>query len=156
MQITYFVTGKTNLAPIQQITAEYYKRLSRYARFEEVVIDNTAIKSTDPQLIKQREGELLLKKILPTDFLILLDEKGKEYTSVGYAEYLQKLFLQSHKRICFVVGGAYGFSDAVYTRANAKLCLSKMTFSHQIIRVVFAEQLYRAFTILHNEPYHHQ
>jgi len=122
---------------------------------EETVLDNSSVKVTEIQKIKEKEGELLLKKIVPTDFVVLLDDKGKEFTSIQFAQYLESSFNQSIKNICFVVGGAYGFSDAVYKRANAKLSLSKMTFSHQIIRAIFYEQLYRAFTIIRKEPYHH-
>ena len=121
---------------------------------EEVVIDNSAIKLADKQKIKEKEGELIMKKITATDFVVLLDDKGKEFNSVQFSQYLESIFNQSVKNIFFIVGGAYGFSDAVYKRANAKISLSKMTFSHQMVRLFFTEQLYRAFTILRNEPYH--
>ncbi len=113
-------------------------------------------KAGDQSKMKEKEGEAILKKINPGDYLILLDDKGKEFSSTQFASYLEGLFNQSLKNIVFVVGGAYGFSEAVYKRANAKLSLSKMTFSHQIIRVIFYEQLYRAFTIINKEPYHHE
>ncbi|HWB61972.1 MAG TPA: 23S rRNA (pseudouridine(1915)-N(3))-methyltransferase RlmH, partial [Chitinophagales bacterium] len=104
---------------------------------------------------KVKEGEMILKKIGPTDYVVLLDEKGKEFTSLQWAAQIEGLFNQSLKNLVYIVGGAYGFSDELYNRANAKLSLSKMTFSHQIIRVIFMEQLYRAFTIIKGEPYHH-
>ncbi len=122
---------------------------------EEVVIES-GLKSADTKKVKDKEGELILKKIIPGDYVILLDDKGKEFTSTQFAAYLEGLFNQSLKNICFVAGGAYGFSDELYKRANAKLSLSKMTFSHQIVRAIFSEQLYRAFTIINNEPYHHE
>jgi 23S rRNA (pseudouridine1915-N3)-methyltransferase len=106
--------------------------------------------------IKVKEGELILKNVRPTDDLILLDEHGKEYSSVQMAKILQDKISYECKDIVFVIGGAYGFSDAVYARANSKLSLSKMTFSHQMVRTIFAEQLYRAFTIMKGEPYHHE
>ena len=122
---------------------------------EEVVIES-GLKSADTKKVKDKEGELILKKIIPGDYVILLDDKGKEFTSTQFAAYLEGLFNQSLKNICFVAGGAYGFSDELYKRANAKLSLSKMTISHQIVRDIFSEQLYRAFTIINNEPYHHE
>ncbi|MFM2306406.1 MAG: hypothetical protein RLZZ367_1075 [Bacteroidota bacterium] len=156
MKLTLIVTGKTASAEIKAICDDYRKRINRYAKFEEIVLDNSSIKAPDTQKIKEKEGELILKKLVPGDYLILLDDKGKDYTSVQFSKYLEGLFNQSVKNVCFVVGGAYGFSDEVYQRANAKLSLSKMTFSHQIVRAIFAEQLYRAFTIMRNEPYHHE
>ena len=155
MKITLILVGKTSSADVKSICADYLKRINHYTKMEEVVIENS-IKSADTKKVKEKEGELILKKIVPGDFVILLDDKGKEFTSPQFASYLEGLFNQSLKNICFVVGGAYGFSDELYKRSNAKLSLSKMTFSHQIVRAIFAEQLYRAFTIINNEPYHHQ
>lgn len=106
--------------------------------------------------IKSREGELILKNLKPSDDVILLDERGKEYRSVEFAAELEKKMAGSGKDIVFVIGGAYGFSEAVYKRADGKISLSKMTFSHQLVRTIFAEQLYRAFTIMRGEPYHHE
>ena len=106
--------------------------------------------------IKNKEGELILKNIRQTDDVILLDERGKEYTSVELAKIIQDKISYAGKDIVFVIGGAYGFSDAVYQRSNSKLSLSKMTFSHQMVRAIFAEQIYRAFTIMRGEPYHHE
>jgi 23S rRNA (pseudouridine1915-N3)-methyltransferase len=106
--------------------------------------------------IKSKEGELILKSISPTDDVILLDEKGKEYTSVEFARIIQDKISYAGKDIVFIIGGAYGFSEAVYQRANSKLSLSRMTFSHQMVRAIFVEQIYRAFTIMRGEPYHHE
>lgn len=156
MKITLLLLGKTTSPQIKSICDDYRKRINHYLKMEEVIIDNSAIKLADTQKIKDKEGELILKKINHTDFVVLLDDKGKEFTSVQFAQYLEATFNQSIRNLFFVVGGAYGFSDAVYKRANAKLSLSKMTFSHQIVRAIFSEQLYRAFTIIRNEPYHHE
>jgi 23S rRNA (pseudouridine1915-N3)-methyltransferase len=120
-----------------------------------VTIDNSAIRSgTEPQ-IRQREGELILKKVAPADYLILLDERGRAYTSIQFADEVNRWMNSSKKNIILTVGGAYGFSDEVKTRADGLVSLSAMTFSHQIVRVILLEQVYRAFTILNHEPYHH-
>ena len=155
MKITLILIGKTTSTDVKSICADYQKRISHYCKMEELVIE-TGLKSADTKKGKDKDGELILKKIVTGDYVILLDDKGKEFTSTQFASYLEGLFNQSLKNICFVVGGAYGFSDELYKRANAKLSLSKMTFSHQIVRAIFAEQLYRAFTIINNEPYHHE
>ena len=123
---------------------------------EEIVIENSSIKSGASQKLKEKEAELALKKIAPGDYVVLLDDKGKELNSLQFAQYMESLFNQSLRNICFIVGGAYGFGPALIQRANAKLSLSKMTFSHQIVRAIFMEQLYRGFTILHKAPYHHE
>jgi 23S rRNA (pseudouridine1915-N3)-methyltransferase len=154
MKITLIFTGKTQSAEIRSICEDYKARIKHYAKLEEVIVEPN-IKSSATAQAKQKEGELILKKMAPGDFVILLDEKGKEYSSLAFAGYLESLFNQSLKNICFVVGGAYGFSDELYARANAKISLSKMTFSHQIVRALFLEQLYRAFTIINGEKYHH-
>ncbi|MES2620963.1 MAG: 23S rRNA (pseudouridine(1915)-N(3))-methyltransferase RlmH [Bacteroidota bacterium] len=156
MKITLLLVGKTSSVEIKAITTDYIKRINHYMKMEEVIIENSNAKNTDKSKLKELEGEWILKKISPADFVVLLDDKGKEYTSLQFSSYLQGLFNQSLKNVFFVVGGAYGFSDSVYKRANAKLSLSKLTFSHQIIRAIFLEQLYRAFTIINNEPYHHE
>jgi len=155
MKITLLAIGKTNSADIRNIVEDYAKRINRYAKFDIIYLDNNQQKFADYEKQKLKEGDVILKKIQPNDYLILLDERGKNFTSVQFAEQLNSLFNQSVKNICFVIGGAYGFSDEVYERSNTKISLSDMTFSHQIIRVIFAEQLYRAFTIINNEPYHH-
>lgn len=157
MDIKLILHGKTEDAYLQEGISKYTKRLKHYISFSEMIIP--AIKNAKKlrfQDIKQKEGDLLLAKIKPTDTLILLDENGKTYSSEEFSAFLQKKMNQSIKSLVFVVGGPYGFSDDVYKRANLKLSLSKMTFSHQMIRLLFVEQIYRAFTILNNEPYHHK
>lgn len=156
MKVTLLVVGKTASAEIKNICSDYLKRINRYTKCEEVVIESVAQKITDKEKLKTKEGELILKKTASTDFLILLDDKGKEMTSPLFAQFIENQQNQSAKHLVFVVGGAYGFSAEVYARANAKLSLSKMTFSHQIVRAIFLEQLYRAYSILHGEPYHHE
>ena len=156
MKITLLVVGKTTDIHIDSLIQEYLKRLTHYVPFALQVIPeikNTKALTADQQ--KQAEGELILRAISPSTKMILLDEHGKEFRSIEYAEYLQKAML-SGQDIIFVVGGPYGFSDAVYQRANGKISLSKMTFSHQMVRLFFVEQTYRAMTILRGEPYHHE
>lgn len=156
MKITLLQIGKTHFNFVDEGVAVFTKRLKHYCKFEIVQLElPTKLKSSDSETIKKNEGELLLKKITPTDFIILLDEKGKEYSSVEFANFISKKSVHESS-LTFVIGGAYGFSNEVYERANAKLSLSKMTFSHQLIRLIFAEQLYRAFTIIKGEPYHHE
>lgn len=134
----------------------YEKRLSAYISFkQEVIADLKNTKNLSFNEQKEREGELFLKNIQKTDFVVLLDERGKQFSSEEFADFLQKRLNASTKQLVFIVGGAYGFSQAMYARADAQISLSKMTFSHQMIRLFFTEQLYRAFTILRNEPYHH-
>lgn len=157
MKITFILNGKTEDDYLIKGITIYEQRLKHYVQFETVVIaalKNTKALSIDQQ--KQKEGELLLKTIQPSDKLILLDKNGKEYNSVDFSNYLQQQMNSGIKNLVFVVGGPYGFSDEVYKRAGGKLSLSKMTFSHQMVRLFFTEQLYRAMTILKNEPYHHR
>lgn len=136
---------------------DYQKRLSFYIKFDlEVIPDIKNAKSLSEAQQKQKEGELILARLTPTDQLILLDENGKTFSSVGFSEELQKKMNSGIKTLVFVIGGPYGFSEAVYSKAQGKISLSAMTFSHQMVRLFFIEQLYRAFTILRNEPYHHQ
>ncbi len=157
MQVRLIVVGKTNKKYLIEGEQEYEKRLKHYIRFEEVVIPELKkAKNLSELQIKQKEGALILSKTEKSDFIILLDENGKEFNSVGFSSFLQKQLNSGVKRLIFVVGGAYGFSDEVYKRANQKIGLSKMTFSHQMVRLIFKEQLYRGFTILKNEPYHHR
>ena len=135
----------------------YTKRLNHYVRFAITTIaDVRNTKKLSEAEQKRLEGEAILKLITDSDHLMLLDEHGAEYRSIDFADMLQRRMLSGTKRLVFVIGGPYGFSDAVYQRSNSKLSLSKMTFSHQIVRAIFTEQLYRAFTILKNEPYHHE
>ena len=131
--------------------------MKHYINFElEVIPDIKNAKNLSEPEQKEKEGELILKKLIPTDVLILLDEKGKEYRSVDFSKYLQKKMNSGIKQLVFVIGGPYGFSEEVYKKSTGKISLSKMTFSHQMIRLFVVEQLYRAFTILRNEPYHHE
>ena len=156
MQIKLVVIGKTDSKAIQELSQDYSARLGHYIRFEiDVIPDLKQSKSLSETLQKEKEGELILKKLLPSDELVLLDERGKSYSSLEFADLLQKKMNSGLKQLVFVIGGPYGFSEAVYARANGKVSLSKMTLSHQMIRPFFAEQLYRAFSILNNEPYHH-
>lgn len=156
MKITLLVVGKTTDSHIEALIQEYQKRLSHYVPFTLQVIPelkNTKALTSEQQ--KQAEGELILRTITPATDLILLDEHGKEYRSIEFADYIQKR-MSSGRDVVFVVGGPYGFSEAVYQRANGKISLSKMTFSHQMVRLFFVEQIYRAMTILRGEPYHHE
>ena len=157
MKITLLTVGKTDRDWVRQGLDIYVSRLKHYIPFTLMEIPElTNVSALSKDQIKVKEGELILKNVRPTDDLILLDEHGKEYSSVQMAKILQDKISYECKDIVFVIGGAYGFSDAVYARANSKLSLSKMTFSHQMVRTIFAEQLYRAFTIMKGEPYHHE
>lgn len=157
MQVTLLCIGKTGKKFLEEGEQEYLKRLRHYISFQmQVIPDIKQAKSLSQNQVKQREGEMILEKVGAADTLILLDEKGKEYSSLDFSNYLQDQFNRGGKHIYFVVGGPYGFSDDVYQRANGKISLSRMTFSHQMIRLFFIEQVYRAMTILRNEPYHHQ
>lgn len=157
MKIQLLLIGKTDSDYLSTGIELYRKRLVRYNPFEILALpDLKNAKSLSIDELKIKEGELLLKNIEPNAHVVLLDDKGRTYSSSNFARHLQGLFNRPLKSIVFVVGGAYGFSEAVYQRANEQLSLSAMTFSHQLVRLLFAEQLYRAFTILHNEPYHHE
>lgn len=157
MKITFILVGKTEDEYIVKGVDTYERRLKHYITFETIIVPalkNTQALSSEQQ--KQKEGELIIKNLQTSDKLILLDEKGKEYSSVEFSNFIQQQMNSGIKNIVFAVGGPYGFSEEVYKRAQAKVSLSKMTFSHQMIRLFFVEQLYRAMTILKNEPYHHQ
>ena len=157
MQIKLLAIGKTDNKAIQNLIDDYSSRLGHYTRFElDVIPDLKQSKSLSESLQKEKEGELILKKLSSSDELILLDERGKTFSSLEFSDYLQKKMNSGLKQLVFVIGGPYGFSEAVYARANGKISLSKMTFSHQMIRPFVVEQLYRAMTILRNEPYHHE
>ncbi|GIM49271.1 23S rRNA (pseudouridine(1915)-N(3))-methyltransferase RlmH [Capnocytophaga stomatis] len=157
MNIKLIAIGKTDNSALQQLITDYEKRLSHYVNFQlQIILDVKNSKSLSEEQQKIKEGELILKNIDSSHHLILLDERGKEYTSVGFSEFLQKQMNAGTRQLVFVIGGPYGFSEEVYARANGKLSLSKLTFSHQMIRLFFVEQIYRAFTILKNEPYHHR
>jgi len=157
MKITLLAIGKTDDKHLQLLIESYIKRLSHYVRFTfEIIPDIKNAKNLSEALQKQQEGEEILKRITTADTLILLDEKGKTYDSEGFSEFLQKKMNSGLKNLVFVIGGPYGFSEEIYKRAEGKLSLSAMTFSHQMVRLFFIEQLYRGFTILRNEPYHHK
>lgn len=157
MTITLILVGKTDNRHLEALINDYKKRLSHFVNFEiSIIPDLKKRKHMETELQKEKEGELILKKISSSDFVVLLDEIGTEYSSVKLAGWLQKRMNSGLKNLVFVVGGPYGFSPDVYARAHQKLSLSKMTFSHQMIRLFFTEQLYRAFTILGNLPYHHE
>ena len=157
MNIKLIAIGKTDNKNLQTLIEDYKKRLSYYIKFEfEIIPDLKKVKHLSEEQQKEKEGELILAKTQNSDVLILLDENGKQMDSVAFSNYLQKHMNSGIKTLIFVIGGPYGFSDEVYNRANGKLGLSKMTFSHQMVRLFFIEQLYRGFTILKNEPYHHR
>lgn len=157
MQIKLIAIGKTDNKNLQTLIEDYKKRLSHYIKFEfEIIPDLKKVKHLSEEQQKEKEGELILAKTQNSDVLILLDENGKQMDSVAFSNYLQKHMNSGIKTLIFVIGGPYGFSEEVYKRANGKLGLSKMTFSHQMVRLFFTEQLYRGFTILKNEPYHHR
>lgn len=157
MTIKLLAIGKTDNPAIQKLTEEYIKRIGFYNKFElEFIPDLKNTKNLDVNQQKQKEGDLILNQLNASDFVVLLDENGVPYSSEEFAEYVQKRLNSGLKQLIFVVGGPYGFSEDVYKRADSKVSLSKMTFSHQMVRLFFTEQLYRAFTILKNEPYHHK
>lgn len=156
MKITLLVVGKTTDSRLQTMIDDYLQRLKHYLPFEVVVVPELKnAKSLTQDQQKQAEGELILKNVNPVAELILLDEHGSEYRSMEFAQWLQKK-MTAGRDMVLVVGGPYGFSPAVYARANGKISLSKMTFSHQMIRLLVVEQVYRAMTILRGEPYHHE
>jgi len=157
MKIKLIAVGKTDNQNLKQLIADYQNRLKHYIGFEFAVIpDIKNTKNLTESQQKTAEGEAILKQIITSDQLLLLDENGKSYDSVNFSKLLQKKMLSGCKQLVFVIGGPYGFSDAVYKRAQSKIALSAMTFSHQMVRLFAIEQLYRAFTIIKNEPYHHK
>ena len=157
MKIKLLAIGKTDDKNLQTLIEAYQNRLKHYINFEiDVIADIKNVKNLTEAQQKEKEGELILKKLSATDVLILLDEKGTQFSSVTFSEYLQKKMNSGVKQLVLVIGGSYGFSEAVYQQAQGKISLSKMTFSHQMVRLFVVEQLYRAYTILKNEPYHHE
>lgn len=157
MKVELWMLGKTSFPYLKEGIQLYEKRLKHYLSFERCVLpDIKNAKNLKEAQLKIKEGQVILKKLKKEDYLILLDENGKMFTSIQLATFVEAQLQQSHKRIIFLIGGAYGFSDAIYQRSQKKLSLSKMTFSHQMVRLIFIEQLYRAMTILRNEPYHHR
>lgn len=157
MNIKLVVVGKTDMSFVQEGIDVYEKRLKHYVNFDiEVIPALKDQKGASPEEIKDREAALLLKKLEGADRIVLLDEHGKEHTSVGFSEYLQKQMNAGVRSLVFVVGGAFGFAPSVYKVAHDKISLSQMTFNHQMVRLFFVEQLYRGFSILHHEPYHNE
>ena len=157
MKITLLTVGKTDVKWVKEGLDLYSSRLVHYVPFQIVEIPELKnVSALSKEQIKQKEGELLLKILKPSDEVILMDEHGREFTSVEFAKNLEEKISRASRDMVFVIGGAYGFSPDVYSRANGKISLSKMTFSHQMVRTIFAEQLYRAFTIMKGEPYHHE
>lgn len=157
MKIKLLVIGKTDDKNLLALISSYEKRLKHYINFEiEIIADIKNVKNLSEKQQKEKEGELILKKIKTTDNLVLLDEKGYEFRSMEFSRFLQKKMNSGIKQMVLVIGGPYGFSEKVYQNARGKISLSKMTFSHQMIRLFIVEQIYRAFTILKNEPYHHE
>ncbi|SEH05391.1 Ribosomal RNA large subunit methyltransferase H [Candidatus Venteria ishoeyi] len=151
------MVGKTDKSYIKEAVDVYTKRLVHYIPFEiQVIPDIKNVKKLSTEQLKQKEGELILNALSSQAELILLDEGGKDFSSKGFSKLLEKKMISGTRQLCFVIGGAYGFSDDVYKKALIKFSLSKMTFSHQMVRMIFVEQLYRAFTIIKGEPYHHE
>ena len=157
MKVEFWLTGKTGFAYLDEGMAIYEKRLGHYLPFTSCVLPEAKnAKNLPPEQLKQKEGEVVLSKLKPDDFLALLDERGKQLTSLEFANFMEQKLQLSQKRLIFLVGGTWGFSEEIYRRSDFKLSLSKMTFSHQMIRLFFLEQLYRAMTILRGEAYHNE
>jgi len=157
MKAVLLVVGKTDEPYIIEGINKYVNRITKYMPFEiDVIPDLKNSKNMQHQQQKEKEGEIILKKLQPGDYVVLLDENGNMHSSVGFASWLNGIFIAGYKRLVIVIGGPYGFSNAVYGACNGKISLSKMTFSHQMVRLVFLEQFYRAHTILKGEPYHHE
>tara|TARA_B100000809_G_scaffold266787_1_gene331579 strand:+ start:20440 stop:20913 length:474 start_codon:yes stop_codon:yes gene_type:complete len=157
MKIKLLAIGKTDDRNLNALIETYQGRLKHYIKFElEIIADIKNVKNLSENQQKEKEGELILSKLQPTDQLILLDEKGKDFRSLEFSQYLQKKMNSGIKQLVFVIGGPYGFSETVYKKSMGKVSFSKMTFSHQMIRLFVVEQIYRGFTILKNEPYHHE
>ncbi|WP_299157219.1 23S rRNA (pseudouridine(1915)-N(3))-methyltransferase RlmH [uncultured Tenacibaculum sp.] len=157
MKIKLLAIGKTDDKNLIQLIDNYQNRLKHYIKFElEIIPDIKNVKNLSEAQQKEKEGTLILSKLQNTDQLILLDDKGKHFSSIEFSQYLQKKMNSGIKQLVLVIGGPYGFSDAIYKKSQGKISLSKMTFSHQMIRLFIIEQIYRGYTILRNEPYHHE
>ncbi|MDA9106734.1 23S rRNA (pseudouridine(1915)-N(3))-methyltransferase RlmH [Flavobacteriaceae bacterium] len=154
MKIKLLVVGKTSNSHLSSLINDYSKRINYYMKFEIIMINNVKLKKINPLELKKIEGNSLLKKINKKDLVFLLDEKGSSYSSIQFSELIEKKTITKSKDLIFVIGGAYGFSSDLYDRCNSKISFSKMTTSHQLIRLFVAEQIYRAFTIINNNPYH--
>jgi 23S rRNA (pseudouridine1915-N3)-methyltransferase len=157
MKISFILSGKTTVAYLREGISVYEKRIKRYLPFETIIIpDLKNLKNLDVSQIKEKEADLQMKYLENSDYIVLLDEHGKEFRSVDFANFLQLRMNSSVKNMVFMIGGPYGFAERIHAKANQKISLSKMTFSHQLVRLIFAEQLYRAFSIINHEPYHHE
>ena len=157
MKIILLQTGKTTDKHISEVADQYATRIKKYSYFEIITLpDLKNTKNMSVQEIKLKEGRKITQLLSVDDYVVLLDEKGKEIRTVGFSVWMEKVFMLAKKRIVFVIGGSWGFSDEVYGRADFKMSLSKMTFPHQLVRLLFLEQLYRVFTIIKGEPYHHE
>ena len=157
MNIELLVVGKTDSKEVEALVELYVRRVNRYCRFAVTALPD--VRNTKSMTVRQQrtaEGEAILRQLSDGDYVVLLDERGDEMRSVEFAYWLQKRMNSGVKRLVLVIGGPYGFSEEVYKRSDARLSLSRMTFSHQIVRAIFAEQIYRAFAILNHEPYHHE
>ena len=157
MKILLLTIGNTDKKYMKEGIDDYVKRLAFYVPFESKAIPDLKNRSSlSSDLQKEKEGQLILSQVSPGDYLILLDEHGEEFTSVGFSGWIEKKMIAGTRQLIFVIGGPYGFSNMVYQRADIKIALSKLTFSHQMVRLIFVEQIYRAMTIIKNEPYHHE
>ena len=156
MKIALLFIGKTKKSYVNEGLKIYRDKLNRFCSLDFIILSSIMKKKISVKEVQKLEGQAILQRILPSDYVVLLDERGKSFTSLKFAKKVESFLNKSTKRILFVVGGAYGFSNEIYNRADEKLSLSSMTFSHQIIRLFFLEQLYRSFTIINNTPYHHE
>ncbi len=157
MKILLLIIGNTDKKYMKEGIDDYVKRLTFYLPFEIKVIPDLKNRSTlSEDLQMEKEGLLILNQVLPGDFLILLDERGTEFTSLEFSKWIEKKMIAGIRQLVFVIGGPYGFSKMVYQRSDFKIAMSQLTFSHQMVRMIFVEQVYRAMTIIRNEPYHHQ
>jgi 23S rRNA (pseudouridine1915-N3)-methyltransferase len=152
MKIELWLIGKTSFSFVQEGIDEYQKRLQKWLKFEVVLLKDSKLQI--PEMVKKHEAEIVLKKLQESDILILLDERGEKYNSLKFSHHIEQI--QQNKKVIFLIGGAFGFDDSVYRRATQKISFSEMTFSHQIIRLMFMEQIYRAYSILNGQPYHHE
>jgi 23S rRNA (pseudouridine1915-N3)-methyltransferase len=154
MKVELWAIGKTDIDYLKEGISVYEKRLKHYTTFEIVVLSDVKNPPVSSEQLKIKEGDMILAKLQKDDFLVVMDEAGKQFTSTEFAAFLEKKQVESTKKMVFLIGGAFGFSEAIYARANYKMAFSKMTFTHQMIRLIFVEQLYRAFTIIKGEKYH--
>lgn len=156
MKIELWAIGKTNEKYLEAGIELFEKRLKNYLPFTLHILPDVKVKTTDPENIKKEEAKLILSKLAPDDWLVLLDERGQTFSSMEFSKWIERRLGDSRRKMVFLIGGAFGFSPDVYTRSNESIALSKMTFSHQMVRLFCLEQLYRAMTILRNEPYHNE